>query len=48
MSSIQDKGRTQDLGHSFNLYYKDLPRPLNNFFLPSEIARLNLEKETGK
>lgn len=28
--------------------YKDLPRPLNNCFLPSEIARLNLEKETGK
>ena len=28
--------------------YKDLPRPLNIFFLPSEIVRLNLEKETGR
>ena len=28
--------------------YTDLARPLNNFFLPSEIVRLNLEKETGK
>ena len=47
MSSAQDKGRTQDHGHSF-FSYKDLPRPLINCFLPSEIARLNLEKETGK
>ena len=30
------------------LSYKDLPRPLINCFLPSEIARLSLEKETGK
>ena len=28
--------------------YKDLPRPLINCFLPSEINRLSLEKETGK
>ena len=27
--------------------YKDLPIPLINCFLPSEIAGLNLEKETG-
>ena len=31
MSSVQDKGRIRDLGHSF-LYYKDLSRPLNNIF----------------
>ena len=32
MSSVQDKGRTQDLGHSFFFYYKDLHRPLIIFF----------------
>ena len=47
MSSVQDKGRPQDLGHSF-FYYKDLHRPLIIFFLSPGIARLNLEKETGK
>ena len=47
MSSVQEMGRTQDLGHSF-FYYNDLPRPLNSFFLSPGIARLNLEKETGK
>ena len=31
MSSVQEMGRTQDLGHSF-FYYNDLPRPLNSFF----------------
>ena len=29
-------------------YHKDLTRPLNIFFLSPGIARLSLEKETGK
>ena len=47
MSSVQDRGRTQDLRNSF-FYYNDLPRPLNSFLLSPGIARLNLRKETGK
>ena len=47
MSSVQDKGRTQDLGHSFFLL-QGPTQTVNNCFLSPGIAGLNLEKETGK
>ena len=49
MSSVQEMGRTQDLGHSFFFYYNDLPRPLNSFFFswncPFEFGKRNRKEE---